>query len=1096
MEGRIENGRSQPIRIAWLRLVILVVIIGTTIPLRPLPLFSIAQAQSQTGICGGVFSAVADTLIDQSQPTSTFDNMPQLAVVRGSGGEQQSLLSFDLKGSVPPGATIHSAELELALVKVGQPRPYQLRVFGLMSPWDEDGTSWNTRPTLTESYGTTESSQTSGTLRLDMRALVIGWLSDTSRPHSLALLPNSAADVQFYSREGQIAPRLIIRCAPDKQPQPVDQTAADQKQIAAIARLRQNSRTPLQLQLEAGAIRFATLSIPTPQEVRDSLNRARWFLDEYRDAFRLATPRDELQLVGRSKDQQHLVFRQRHNGIPVFPAELAIHLDGSNIVGVSGRYLPEISFDPTPRLSASEAETLALGDTPDAHISGDTQLRYINRALLGDSDPVTRLAWHITLSGSGTQRGLFIDANSGAVLYEQTGVMEGYDLELKTRRGAGPVDWTCWAPGAELWFNEGGAVTGGIPTEGFTAFNNITAVYNYWNRSLGRDSYDGGGRKIEMHLNVNLGGNANYAWWCDYLQFDTGWATRDILGHEFAHGIVHHTVDLEYRNQSGALNESFADIFGYFVDADDWLMGEDKPGGAIRDLSDPPAFGNPDHVQRDRSGDGIGLRMLSPGESAECDMNNPRYNDCGFVHTNSGIHNKAAYLIIRGDTFGGLTVRGLGQAKAERLFYNILQNRRLTASAQLIDARNAAIAEAASLVSSRTLGFTANDLCQVRNAYAAVGLGDSDRDCDGTEDSSDSDRDGDAVPNSRDNCGDASNPGQSDLDRDGRGDACDSDIDNDGLLNGGDNCPLVGNGSQADRNGNGRGDVCDDPEGDGVVDARDNCRDVRNSDQRDIDFDGRGDACDIDFDGDGLANTVDNSPDNYNPGQEDGDGDGLGDASDRCPGISSPDNGDADRDGRANPCDDDDDNDGVLDSSDNCRDVPNPDQWDQDSNGVGFACDENEQELLQRTARDVNILAQLRESQILRFPIPVCLSCPFDVLPANFQMGLDLLLPSGFIARVVDSNGIAVTNTIGGTGAVQHLQFMPAPHAATLPALPLGAGAADDPTASADTPAADQIRYRLEIIPTDNADLSKAYEFKAAFEEGRRGSVFLPLSAR
>ena len=55
---------------------------------------------------------------------------------------------------------------------------------------------------------------------------------------------------------------------------------------------------------------------------------------------------------------------------------------------------------------------------------------------------------------------------------------------------------------------------------------------------------------------------------------------------------------------------------------------------------------------------------------------------------------------------------------------------RLWDSAQFIDARNEAVAEANGLV-AKGERFTAADVCSVKNAYAAVGLGSGDADCDG-----------------------------------------------------------------------------------------------------------------------------------------------------------------------------------------------------------------------------------------------------------------------------------------------------------------------------------------------------------------------------
>ena len=108
----------------------------------------------------------------------------------------------------------------------------------------------------------------------------------------------------------------------------------------------------------------------------------------------------------------------------------------------------------------------------------------------------------------------------------------------------------------------------------------------------------------------------------------------DVVGHEMFHGVTNDTSRLEYRNESGALNESYSDIFGILIsnfdkpDIAKWdfqlgenLTANDKP---LRDLSKPSLFGQPEHMSN--------FKVTT--------------RDSGGVHTNSGIHNFAAFKII------------------------------------------------------------------------------------------------------------------------------------------------------------------------------------------------------------------------------------------------------------------------------------------------------------------------------------------------------------------------------------------------------------------------------------------------------------------
>ena len=133
----------------------------------------------------------------------------------------------------------------------------------------------------------------------------------------------------------------------------------------------------------------------------------------------------------------------------------------------------------------------------------------------------------------------------------------------------------------------------------------------------------------------------------------------DVVAHELTHGLTSYSADLIYRNESGALNESFSDILGtstefYFKASGahgapaDYLIGEDvfRPG-ALRSLADPLGFGNPDHYSRRYTGK----------------------EDGGGVHVNSGIPNHAFYLAIEGGTnrTSGLRVEGVGAANREQI---------------------------------------------------------------------------------------------------------------------------------------------------------------------------------------------------------------------------------------------------------------------------------------------------------------------------------------------------------------------------------------------------------------------------------------------
>jgi Zn-dependent metalloprotease len=140
----------------------------------------------------------------------------------------------------------------------------------------------------------------------------------------------------------------------------------------------------------------------------------------------------------------------------------------------------------------------------------------------------------------------------------------------------------------------------------------------------------------------------------------------DVIGHELTHGVTQFTANLEYHKQSGALNESFSDVFGSLVkqyahgqsaEQADWLIGEGilvpQLGVALRSMKAPGTA-----HKGDRQPAHMDHYLDLP------DDNDPR-NDNGGVHINSGIPNHAFYLAARQiggyswDKLGPIWYRGL-----------------------------------------------------------------------------------------------------------------------------------------------------------------------------------------------------------------------------------------------------------------------------------------------------------------------------------------------------------------------------------------------------------------------------------------------------
>ncbi|MBI3864956.1 MAG: M4 family metallopeptidase [Planctomycetia bacterium] len=184
-------------------------------------------------------------------------------------------------------------------------------------------------------------------------------------------------------------------------------------------------------------------------------------------------------------------------------------------------------------------------------------------------------------------------------------------------------------------------------------------------------------------------------------------ADLDVVAHEMTHGVTDRSSRLEYRLQSGALNESYSDIFGVIVNnfrkpdqsTWNWEIGAGllPNGSPFRDFSNPPARGQPDHM-RDF--------VVTP-------------RDHGGVHTNSGIHNKAAHNVLVSKTASGAFV--FTPREAAVIFYLAL-TQQLRPTSQFVDSRNAVLQSARTFFRALPPAQLAGRITAIGDAYSAVGI--------------------------------------------------------------------------------------------------------------------------------------------------------------------------------------------------------------------------------------------------------------------------------------------------------------------------------------------------------------------------------------
>lgn len=243
-----------------------------------------------------------------------------------------------------------------------------------------------------------------------------------------------------------------------------------------------------------------------------------------------------------------------------------------------------------------------------------------------------------------------------------------------------------------------------------SAHYNAGKAYEYYKNTFGRESINGEGGNIISIINVveENGIQMDNAFWSGLAMFygngNIGFIaplckSLDVAGHEMTHGVIETTANLIYQDESGALNESFADIFGVMIDRDDWRVGEDVvntilfPSGALRDISNPHNGGT--------SLSDLGWQPAHYSEK----YTGPEDN--GGVHINSGIVNKAFFLFASDPS--------VGKDKAEQVYYRAL-TQYLFSSSQFVDCRLAVVQSANDLFGSAVAAVA-------ESAFDAVGIG-------------------------------------------------------------------------------------------------------------------------------------------------------------------------------------------------------------------------------------------------------------------------------------------------------------------------------------------------------------------------------------
>ncbi len=460
----------------------------------------------------------------------------------------------------------------------------------------------------------------------------------------------------------------------------------------------------------------------------------------------------------------HIKLQQYYNNIKVYRGQVFVHGKDGLMVKFNGEYFPTPDIeDLTPTISTEQAFEIAKSNitTPFIEPSAFEQSlidfdEVISELVLYHPEfesNYIRLTWHLTIRPNHLRRfEYFVDAKTGDILnyYNNTcsdgpATAQATDLNGETQTihtyqiggnyflidasrpmydggqsqlPDNPVGaiWTINANNSSTGnnmnlthFTSSGNSWNNHP-EAVSAHFNAGETYEYYLGTHNRNSINGQGGTIISICNIanEDGSSMENAFWNGQAMFYGNGGNifsplagaLDVGAHEMGHGVIQNTCNLEYQDESGALNESMADISGTMVDRDDWFLGEDiiintnyYPTGHLRDMSNPH-----------NGGSSLNDPCYQPAHVSE------KYTgqqDNGGVHINSGIMNFAYYKFAN----------EMGKDKAEKIWYKSMTDY-LVKSSQFVDARVAFVQ-----ASTDIFGASSAETDAVKNAFTEVGIG-------------------------------------------------------------------------------------------------------------------------------------------------------------------------------------------------------------------------------------------------------------------------------------------------------------------------------------------------------------------------------------
>ncbi|MDR6609075.1 M4 family metallopeptidase [Pseudomonas synxantha] len=454
-------------------------------------------------------------------------------------------------------------------------------------------------------------------------------------------------------------------------------------------------------------------------------------------------------------------FRQMLHDIPVYGSLVTVELDENNeLVSLNSSLGEPSDVKPVAKISAQEAAASVMANTPYKKVLKDIVPRLqfyfeaarskwrlafifedvpvtVDRKSNAKTTPTAHFFDYVVDAQTGrviaelprtptmatqvetamdalnTERQFRIEVNDGlSILQDQMYNITTYDFAF-----GDPSENDSDLPGS--------LISPDWPPAAVSAHANAIVVAGFLRTVVKRNNIDDRGGAMDSSVNCVVRADSTGLQWVNAYwngrqmvygqmlrdgQLLTLAAALDIVGHEMFHGVTDSTSRLEYSGQSGALNESYSDIFGILIanwiepDTKNWKWtigdGFGRGGAPFRNFADPTKRDQPDNMRDFR---------VSP---------NTYDGDWGGVHINSGIHNKACYLMLSAEDASGMVFI---PAEVAAIFYLAL-TQQLSRTSQFAASRSGALSAARSLYRNEPQDARDRKIAAVKAAFDEVGI--------------------------------------------------------------------------------------------------------------------------------------------------------------------------------------------------------------------------------------------------------------------------------------------------------------------------------------------------------------------------------------